>query len=306
MAEAAHLANWTGQHIAKECTASYAAYRQARTESYRSYFRKYPHLRAADHEYKAKDIAAVLPDGWEGLAAQLSVSERHPQHLSGNSSQILALGLLGVGAKLDPSLSWFWDGLSPLPPAAAPAPAATFEHKLAPETLHEQPRQTSLDLFVDDPAALLCVECKWTEAGMGACGCGPTSPMVADCSQKVLDRTAYWRTAYELFGLPKRTPGRPCPLSFAYQAVRNVAAALALARRGQEPVFGLFYDAANPYFAGCGQWPGWPVALRDTIAAEGGPVRFCSVSWQELLPLLPLDQAALDWAAEKHGLRLAS
>ena len=49
----------------------------------------------------------ALPESeWAGLADLLPVSERHRHNLSGNSSQVVALGLLGVGAKRDPSLSW--------------------------------------------------------------------------------------------------------------------------------------------------------------------------------------------------------
>jgi hypothetical protein len=95
-------------------------------------------------------------------------------------------------------------------------------------------------------------------------------------------------------------------LSFTYQAVRNVAAALALAEEGQEAVFGLIYDADNPYFAGAGTWPGWPVALHATLDRHDARVRFASVSWQELIQLAPLDAAAAAWASEKHGLHQAS
>ena len=102
--------------------------------------------------------------------------------------------------------------------------------------------------------------------------------------------------------LPQRERGRACPLSFTYQAVRNVAAAQALAHDSQQPVFGLIYDADNPYFAGCGHWPGAPAALRTTLDPDESPVRFAAVSWQELLPLLPRDAAAAARASEKHGL----
>jgi len=166
--------------------------------------------------------------------------------------------------------------------------------------LDERPRQTAVDYFVDDPAALLCVECKWMEAGIGACGCGSDAALAGDCSDRVLDRSRYWEVAREVFGLPDRELGKPCPLSFTYQAVRNVAAALALARTDQQPVFGLIYDATNPYFAGCGDWPGWPNVLSATLSDTA--IRFASVSWQELLPLLPLDDATRAWASEKHAL----
>jgi len=298
----AHLANWSGPRIAAECSAAHAAYRARRTSGYQAYFTANADLKDDHHSYKAKDLGAALPDGWSQLADVLPVGERHREHLSGNSSQVLALGLLGVAAHRDRSLTWLWEGLGPLPPPASSAPSFAFERKLDPEVLAEQPRQTSIDFFVNDPAVLLCLEAKWTEAGMGACGCGTQAAATSECSEKVLARTAYWTTAHEVLHLPERMPGTPCSLNFTYQAVRNVAAAFALAGPGQQPVFGLIYDADNPYFGGCGQWPGWPAALRATLDDVGAPVTFASVSWQELVPLLPLDSATASWASEKHGL----
>lgn len=97
-------------------------------------------------------------------------------------------------------------------------------------------------------------------------------------------------------------PGHPCPLSFTYQAVRNVAAAQALAEGDQDPVFGLIYDAENPYFGQTGEWPGWPAALDATLNQTGSPIKFRSVSWQALVQIAPLDPAATAWVSEKHGL----
>jgi hypothetical protein len=308
MPRSPHLSAWTGHQVYEECRVAYSAYARAKTDSYRAYFIAHPELKDEHHEYKARDLAAALPEEWAGLAEYLPLGERHLHHLSGNSSQVLALGLLGVGARLDPSLRWLSEALSsssaPLPsPAPTSVPSWQFEAKLAPEVLNEHPRQTSIDFLASDPRVLFCVECKWVEAGMGPCGCTPaTAPLTSTCSERVLERDAYWKTAREVFHLPEREVGKPCQLSLTYQAVRNVAAAQALAQDGQLPVFGLIYDADNPYFAGCGDWPGWPGALVATLPADESPVRFASVSWQELLPLLRLDEVAAAWASEKHGL----
>jgi hypothetical protein len=307
MAQLPHLSTWTGHEIYEESRVAYSSYAKAKTESYVAYFAAHPELRDEHHPYKARDLAAALPEEWGGLADYLPAGGRHQHHLSGNSSQALALGLLGVGTRLDPSLSWLWEALgssaSPLPPRSTmSAPQWQFELTVAPDVLGEQPRQTSIDFVGSDASALLCIECKWVEAGLGPCSCPAPAPLTGTCSDRVLARDAYWTTAYDVFHLPAREVGKSCPLSFTYQAVRTAAAALALAQDGQLPVFGLIYDAKNPYFAGCGDWPGWPAALAATLPADESPVRFAAVSWQELLPLLPLDVAAAFWASEKHGL----
>lgn len=196
--------------------------------------------------------------------------------------------------------------LSPIPPADRERPVRwQFEHRLAAETLNERPRQTSVDFFVETDETLICLEAKWTEAGVGACSC-PTAnkmgPRHGRCSDRVLDRPAYWQTAEDLFGLPALHDGVPCPLSFTYQAIRYAAAALALARPDQCPVFALVYDAENPYFAGCGQWPGWPAILQTTFQDADTRLRFRAVSWQALIEQLPLDEAVRAWAVDKHKL----
>jgi hypothetical protein len=94
--------------------------------------------------------------------------------------------------------------------------------------------------------------------------------------------------------------GEPCPLSFPYQAVRNLAASRALAG-GRHAVSALVYDARNPFFAGCGAWPGWPAALAQAVSRQQR-VLFRSISWQELIRQLPLDENVRAWACEKHEL----
>jgi hypothetical protein len=306
MPRSPHLATWTGPEIFQECRAAYRAYASAKTESYRAYFVAHPELKDEHHPYKARDLVAALPEEWAGLEQHLLLAERHRHHLSGNSSQVLALGLLGVGARLNPQLSWLWEGLGSAGSVPASSgmsvPTVAFEHKLDAAVLNEHPRQTAVDFFVNDPQVLFCVECKWVEAGLGECSCPAPGPLTGGCSERVLQGEAYWKTAYEVFHLPEREAGKACPLSFTYQAVRNVAAATALASPHQTPVFGLIYDADNPYFGGCGEWPGWPAALAATLDPDESRVRFASDSWQELAPMLPLDPAAAAWAMEKHGL----
>ena len=63
----------------------------------------------------------------------------------------------------------------------------------------------------------------------------------------------------------------------------------------------LIYDADNAYFSEAGDWPGWPALLEQAIEPTER-FRFTAISWQELVPRLPLDEPTQAWAAEKHGL----
>jgi hypothetical protein len=82
--------------------------------------------------------------------------------------------------------------------------------------------------------------------------------------------------------------------------VRHAAALRALAGADRPAVLAQLYDANNPYFDGAGDWPGWPDLLAQAVTDEG--FQFAAISWQELVPLLPLDESTRAWAAEKHGL----
>jgi hypothetical protein len=217
---------------------------------------------------------------------------------------VLALAILGASARLDPGLDWLFEALSPLPPSDSSLVPPRFEYELPPEALNEQlPRVTSIDFLVQTSELVICTEAKRGEDGMGRCSCPGGAPKVADCSQKVLDRPLYWRAAYDLFAMPDREPGRPCPVSLGYQAIRSVAGARYLATGGRAPVFGLVYDAENPYFRPTGAWPGWPQVLEHTLRGQDDQIRFRAISWQEFLPLLPVDDELRDWAREKHRLQ---
>jgi hypothetical protein len=306
MSEPFPLYAWTKSELHQACSAAYNRYRRQKTDAAKTYFAARPQLKDVDHAYKARGIAAALPVGWEGLSDLIPPELRHRHHLSGNSSQLLALGLLGVARKLDPSHAWLWEAFSPLPPLQHDLAGGKPEVELEPAVLGEDPDHvTSVDYFVKDAGLVMCVECKWTEEGIGACSCKRAGgdPAVGRCRQAIRDnRPKYWQTAAEVFGLPGRKDGAPCPLSPVYQAVRNVAAALELSKPEGTGVFGLIFDTENPYFAGCGRWPGWPTVLQEVLDEAEPRLRFRAISWQELVPLLSLDDATRDWAAVKYGL----
>jgi hypothetical protein len=295
------LANWTSAEIAAQCRSAYNAYKRRRNEHYSDYFGRHPELRG-DHPLPARDLTAALPPGHADLADLIAPGDLHREHLSANSSQVLALALLGAAMRSEPSLAWLFGVMRPLLPPTRPGelPQARLEATLAPETLGEQPRQTAIDFLVSLNETLLCVEAKWTEAGLGTCSCGERAD--GHCSARVRGRTAYWQAAERVFGLPAAGQDGHCPIDAGYQAVRNATAATALAG-GRDAAFGLIYDAENPYFRRTGDWPGWPDVLRTTVAEHGdSSVRLAAASWQELLASLPLDRPTLAWAAEKHGL----
>jgi hypothetical protein len=299
------LREWSRAEVDEECAAAWRRYDRSLGEHYAGYFERHPELRG-EQRFSARDLGAAMPPGWGELAGLVGERDWQRHHLSGKSSQTLAVGLLGVAARREPTLEWLWDALGPLPPALDDAPSIDFEAKLDPDLLGESARQTSVDVLVDDLGAAICIETKWREPGVGTCSCGRDggSPLQGRCARRAEGREAYWEAAEELFGLPRREPPGPCPLSPAYQAVRNAAAARALAGPERVGVFALVYDANNPYFRETGDWPGWPALLAAAAALNADPARFrfAAVSWQELVPRLPLDPETRAWAAEKHGL----
>lgn len=293
---------WNAGRLRAECGADYRRYKTALDRHYARYFTDRPDERGG-HPRKARDLETALPASWgDRLAGLIPAAKLHREHLSGQSSQVLALGLLGAARRRDPSLDWLFANLRPaVPPAGArAAPSSELEFELDPAVLNEHPHVTTVDFLVDAPDLVLCVEAKWAEEGLGTCSCPPPARATSDCSSKVLGRPLYWEAAREALGLPDREKGAPCPMGMAYQAVRNAAAAKALAV-DRLPVFALIYDERNPYFGGCGDWPGWPAVLDATIN-ERAVVKFASVSWQQLAPSLDLDDNVREWAREKHQL----
>lgn len=296
------LAGWPRAAIDAECATAWRRHDRRLGARYARYFEDHPEL-AGEQRTSARDLAAALPPGWEAPADAIPDRPWQRHHLSAKSSQILGLGLLGVAAARDPSLGWLWDALAPLPAATEAIPSIEFAHVVDPALLGERPRQTSFDVLIDDRAVLIGVETKWRERGVGTCLCrgDGVGPLAGDrCSPRVEQRDTYWEAAADILGLDPREPDAPCPISPVYEMVRHAAALRALA--GDRPaVLALLYDAGNPYFAATGDWPGWP-ALVDQAVDVRERFRFTAISWQELVPVLPLDEQTRAWAADKHGL----
>ena len=299
------LLAWSRAAIDAEAQPAWRRYDRRLGTRYARYFADRPEL-AGEQRTSARDLVAALPPGWEAPADAVPDRPWERRHLAAKSSEMLGLGLLGVAATRDPSLAWLWDALEPLPVAAGDAPSLRFGHVVDPTLLGERPRPTTLDVLVDDPNVLIGLSIKWREHGVGGCSCRGegVGPAAGDrCSRRVEQRGAYWDAAADLLGLPERGPDAPCPISPVYETVRQAAALTALAGTGRPAVLALLYDAGNPYFAPTGDWPGWPALLDQAVAgADPERFRFAAVSWQELVPALPLDADARAWAADKHGL----
>jgi hypothetical protein len=112
-------------------------------------------------------------------------------------------------------------------------------------------------------------------------------------------RHPYWRVARQSLELLRFPEFRHCPLGNVYQAVRNVAAADAIAGP-RSAAFLVLYDERNPYFAGAGRWPGW-IAVLDGLMRYS-PVRGLSLPWQQLLARVHVGAGVREWAREKHGI----
>jgi hypothetical protein len=199
------------------------------------------------------------------------------------------MAVLAAATRADSTLSW-------LPGESCfRNPLTLFEVELAPAVLSERPRQTAIDWLVLDRHTVMAAEAKFTEPGLGQCSCECRS--AGRCSRRVLERP-YWEVASRDLRLERASAGR-CHLSLAYQAVRNVAAAEAIAEGRRRPTFLLLYDVRNPYFSGARAWPGW-VKMLSHLMRESRTL-FASLSWQELLARVDgLDVEG--WAHEKHGL----
>jgi len=298
------LRSWTRDLINAQCAAEYRVYEAALIRHYTNYFANRPYLRCSKHRYSARTIHDALPPATGDLQDLIPRHRFHRFARSGRSSQVVGLGLLGSAARSEPSLQWFWQAVGLAGLGSQPSTFA-FEYSLSPSILKEHPRVTQIDFVVSNPVALAAVEMKLSEPDFGACSCvrdGDGNPNIGfDCSARVRARKMYWQAARDCFGLDEvRLSFASCSLSMAYQIIRTAAAARALAG-GRTPICVVIYDERNPYFAQTGSWPGWPSVLRNSYQS---PVTTLlkTISWQRLLPQLPLPDVVRRWAMEKHCL----
>src|SRR5262249_17877707 len=141
----------------------------------------------------------IPPDAW------------HKAWWAAKSSQTLALTLLAAAAHADPTLRWL-----PCGPLLGAKQTALFEVELAQHVLAERPNQTELDFLALGDKAVIAVEAKFTEKGSESCRCKRRAEGI--CSSRIYERP-YWDVATRELGF--REQEGTCPLSVAYQPVRN-------------------------------------------------------------------------------------
>lgn len=302
------LSAWPKDRIDASCYTAYHRYEAEVRHHYEEYFSTKPELRSPHHPYSAESHDAALPPGQSTLVKLIPPGGLHTHSLSAKSSQMLALSLLGSAVLREPRLGWLWSVTGMSPAATGRQPLVRFEHRLSPQDLNEEPNTTQLDMSVETESCFVAVEAKWTERGFDTCSClagkeGTPAPG-GFCAERVVKRRRYWAAAEEFLDLPyERLPLLPCPISPLYQVIRNVAAARQLAGPKRRFGFILLYDERNPYFSGERGWPGWSAVLSEQLRGrECRGFHFRAISWQSLVPLLPLDSSTRAWASEKHRL----
>jgi hypothetical protein len=292
LSSAREFSRWTAAAIDEQCADSYLAYKRQLHRRHLAYFEARPRMRSSEQPWAASARRFVFAGGWEHLADLLPDERWHEFHLFGGSSQTLAIGLLAAATETDPTLDWL-PGAHTL---GSPA-AALFEVELAAHVLNERPRQTTIDWLALGNEGVIVAEAKFTEKGFGTCRCQQRSQGL--CSRRVLERP-YWQVASTALALHRDEESDRCPLGLAYQPIRNIAAAAAIAGIKRAATFVLLYDRRNPYFTGAGNWPGW-VATLESLTPRS-PVPFVAWSWQQLLARVDVKQHVRTWALQKHGL----
>jgi hypothetical protein len=269
----------------------------------------------------------INPEASQGeinqLLALVPEGEKHKWYRSMNSSQALALSVLGnlkihgylqelAGIQADEGGNLFGE-------AQLSAHNFVLEHKV---NYLGEPRPTSLDGYVSG-AYRIAIECKFTEADIGTCSRPTLKPSASNYEREHCNGTysvqrgriercslaevgvLYWRYVPDLFKWKNDHDLVPCPLYRNYQLVRNVLAAGVMPDGSVSIEHGpavLIYDARNPAFQNGGKGL---AAYQETQAAlrEAGMLRKCS--WQRIVGRMR-EKGILTWLTgelgEKYGL----
>ena len=265
-----------------------------------------PSWRASSASPRATTPARCRP-GWDELVDEIPDDARHRQHLSGKSSQTLAVGLLGAAAPHGP-LARVAVGRPrsaarrrqrhPSDRVRAPRVGRAARRTAAPDQ-HRRPRRRpgsgDRDRVEVARARHRLLSLSRRRRGPGA-GSALLSPR---------------RAARAVLGCGGNDRARrPRAAGRAARSAPPTRRSATAPRRGPLPGPSASRSSRssttreNPYFAETDEWPGWPRLARRGGPAHADPedLRFAAISWQELVPLLPLDEPTRAWAADKHGL----
>lgn len=258
------------------------------------------------------------------LALLLPVRERHKWFRSMNSSQALAQSVLGNLAIYNhlPCLNELNDDEGePLLGKAQVSPENfVMEYKV---NHLSEPRCTSLDGFISG-AYQVAIECKFTEAEVGACSRPSLRQADSNYNTDWCDGSftrqrgrqercslteigvLYWKYVPELFEWQNDINLKPCPLHKNYQLVRNILAACIRPDGTISPESGhvvLIYDERNPSFQTGGDGFSAFIQTRQALKVAG-LLKKCS--WQRIVRHLK-KKAILHWLTEqlelKYGLQ---
>lgn len=257
------------------------------------------------------------------LLALVPAGEKHKWYRSMNSSQALALSVLG-NLKIHGFLQELADvqadeGGNLFGETKLSADTFVMEYKVG----HlGEPRPTSLDGYVPGEYRI-AIECKFTETEFGRCSRPRLKPNDSNYEHEHCNGTysaqgerkercslteigvKYWRDVPEFFNWQSDHDLAPCPLDRNYQLVRNILAAGVKPDGTISIDHGhavLIYDCRNPAFQENGK--GLKAYLETQNALhEPGMLRKCS--WQRILGHLR-EKDILPWLTQelwaKYGL----
>jgi hypothetical protein len=259
-----------------------------------------------------KDRLLTLIPGWE----------RHKWFGSMNSSQALALSILGNLATHN-SLHYLSElkddeGMPLFGKARISSRSFEMEHKI--DYLGE-PRHTSLDAYISGDYRI-AIECKFTEAEVGTCSRPRLAPTASNYASDLCNGSysiqrarkqrcsltetgvLYWHYVPNLFEWKNDIDLNPCPLKKNYQLIRNILAVGVKPDRTVSINDGhviLIYDERNPAFQKAGDGL---IAYRETRTALLEPTMLRKCSWQRIVHhIRDRDKNILHWLTENLSLK---
>src|SRR4051812_14253913 len=103
---AREFSRWTKCLIDEECGPAYRRFHAEVRTRHLEYFAERSEARSLTNLFSARDRRAAFPSEWSHLADTLTDTAWHRYHLSGGSSQTLAIAMLATAQAADPSMAW--------------------------------------------------------------------------------------------------------------------------------------------------------------------------------------------------------